>query len=261
MRAFDAAEHAGRRALMVAPHQDDEAFGCGGTLHLLARAGAHVHVVIVARGDGGLDGSARVEQREAESRDGCERLGLSPPAFLRVPTPALREDPGQAARALSGAAGEQRWDLVFLPSPLERHATHRAVLLAGLMADLEAAPGAYWAYGVWDPVPAVADAAEVDVTAARTAKATAMSGYRSQLAERPLAAAMAARDMSQAVFSRVTGPEPRKAVERLLALEGLVAGWDAADADAARALVGAWIAERSAAWAAALWDGASGAPA
>jgi hypothetical protein len=89
-----------------------------------------------------------------------------------------------------------------------------------------------------------------------------MSGYRSQLAERPLAAATAARDMYQAVFSRVTGPEPRKAVERLLALEGLAAGWDAPDAGAARARVGAWIAGRSAAWAAALWGGAlrGGAP-
>ncbi|MHC5210781.1 MAG: PIG-L deacetylase family protein [Planctomycetota bacterium] len=239
---------------MVAPHQDDEAFGCGGTLHLLARAGAHVHVVIVARGDGGVDGGARVEEREAESRQGCEVLGLSQPVFLRVPSQALREDPAAAGRALAAAAGHDAWQLVFVPSPLERHDTHRAVLLAALCAGLDAAPGAWWAYGVWDAIPSVDDVAEVDITPARTAKATAMSGYRSQLAERPLAAAMAARDMAQAIFSRVTGPERRKAVERLLALEDLFAGGPMpADAAAVHARVAGWLGARSSAWAAALW--------
>jgi LmbE family N-acetylglucosaminyl deacetylase len=254
LRIFDPAAHAGRRALMLAPHQDDEAFGCGGTLHLLAKGGAHVHVVIVARGDGGVDGSAAVEQREAESRAGCELLGLPPPVFLRVPSPALRDDPGRTGRALAEAAGSEPWDLVFVPSPFERHDTHRAVLLAALCSGLHATPEAWWAYGVWDPIPAVDEAVEVDITQARTAKATAMSNYRSQLGERPLAAAMAARDMSQAVFSRVTGPEPRRAVERLLGLEGLYAGGRLpADAAAVRTRVAAWSAELCAAWPTRLW--------
>jgi LmbE family N-acetylglucosaminyl deacetylase len=240
---------------MVAPHQDDEAFGCGGTLHLLAKHGAHVHVMIVARGDGGVAGGAGVEEREAESRQGCELLGLPPPGFLRVPSPALRRDPAAAGRALAAAVGPEPWQLVFVPSPLERHDTHRAVLLAALCAGLPAGAAAWWAYGVWDPIPAVDEVAEVDITAARTAKATAMSGYRSQLGQRPLAAAMAARDMSQAVFSRITGPEERKAVERLLPLAGLHAGGALpADLAAVRARLSAWLGARCTAWAGALWE-------
>ena len=57
----------GARALIVAPHPDDEAFGCGGTLHLLARADAHVHVVVLATGQGGVTGGASPEEREAET--------------------------------------------------------------------------------------------------------------------------------------------------------------------------------------------------
>jgi hypothetical protein len=67
---------------------------------------------------------------------------------------------------------------------------------------------------VWDALPAVDDVAEIDVTEARSAKTLAMSAYVSQNRNRSLAAAIAARDMSQATLSRFTGSEPRKAVER-----------------------------------------------
>ena len=36
------------KALVIAPHADDETFGCGGTIYKLAEAGSEVHVVIMA---------------------------------------------------------------------------------------------------------------------------------------------------------------------------------------------------------------------
>jgi LmbE family N-acetylglucosaminyl deacetylase len=221
LKRFDPPAHAGRRALLIAPHQDDEALGCGGTLHLLASAGAHVHVVVVARGDGGVDGGAGMEQREEESRRCCERLGTRPPVFLRVPSAELREDPLGAGRRLREAVGAERPELLFVPSPLERHDTHRATLLAALCADVGAPDAAWWGWGVWDPIPAVEEAAEVDITEARSAKTLAIAAHASQNRARALAAGMAARDMEQAVFARITGDEPRKAVERLLDLSAL----------------------------------------
>ena len=253
MKAFTPREWAGQVVLLVAPHPDDEAFGCGGTAHLLAQAGAHVHVVIAGSGDGGVDGGATGAEREAESLRACELLGTRPPAFLRLASSALRDDPAAAGRALAAAVAGTRVALVLAPSPLERHRTHQAVLLAALLAGAPLAGAAWWGYGVWDALPAVDDVAEIDVTAARSAKTLAMSAYVSQNRNRSLAAAIAARDMAQATLSRFTGSEPRKAVERLLDLSTLAAGPAPADAAAARARVKTWMAERSAAWAAARW--------
>src|SRR5262245_52774318 len=105
VKALDPAAWRGRRVLVVAPHQDDEAFGAGGTAHLAAKAGADVHVVIAARGDGGITGSVTPEVREAESIRCCELLGTRPPVFLRLPSARLREDPLGAGRAATEALG------------------------------------------------------------------------------------------------------------------------------------------------------------
>ncbi|HZM00560.1 MAG TPA: PIG-L family deacetylase, partial [Planctomycetota bacterium] len=215
MRRFAPGDWAGRSVLLVAPHPDDEAFGCGGTAHLLAKAGARVQVVVAGSGHGGVGGAASPDEREDESRRACELLGTLPPVFLRLSSPTLRDDPAAAGRALAAAVGASPCALVLVPSPLERHRTHQATLLAALCAGLPG-DGAWWGYGVWDALPAVDDVAEIDVTEARSAKTLAMSAYASQNRVRSLAAAMAARDMAQATFSRFTGDEPRRAVERLL---------------------------------------------
>jgi LmbE family N-acetylglucosaminyl deacetylase len=253
-RTLDPAAWSGRQVLVVAPHPDDEAFGAGGTAHLAARAGATVHVVVVARGDGGVDGRSDVAVREEESRRCCELLLTRPPLFLRVPSPELRRDPAAAGRALAAAVGATRFDVLLVPSPLERHDTHRACLLAALCADVGAPQAAWWGWGVWSEIPLGPGTVEVDISAARSAKTLAMSAHASQNRGRGLAAGMAARDMSQAALSRITGAEPRKAVERLLDLTAL-AGQRPAPASAAeaRARAARFTAERQAAAAAELW--------
>ncbi len=49
---------AGARAVMVAPHPDDEVLAVGGLLALLARAGAEVRVVAVTDGTASDGGSS-----------------------------------------------------------------------------------------------------------------------------------------------------------------------------------------------------------
>ena len=258
MERLDPSALGGARVLLVAPHQDDEALGCGGTVHLLARAGAQVQPVIAARGDGGIVGGAAVEQREEESRRCCAVLGVAAPLFLRLPSADLRADPWQAGVQLAELAGRAAFDTVLVPSPLERHDSHRATLLAALCSGA-ARPGARWlGYGVWDAIPAWPDALEVDVTAARSAKTQAIAAHRSQNEGRALAAAMAARDMEQAIFARITGPEERRAVERWLDLSELAEPIPR-DAGEAHDRVARWLAAALARWAASLWRAAPGA--
>jgi LmbE family N-acetylglucosaminyl deacetylase len=256
VKSFDPVSCAAAQVLLVAPHQDDEALGCGGTVHLMARAGAAVHVVIAASGEGGIVGGASMEEREEESRRCCRVLGTAPPQFLRVPSAELKADPWLAGRRLAalmdGPPDARRFDLILVPSPLERHDTHRATLLAALCAGV-AAPGTRWlGYGVWDAVPAWQATLEVDITAARSAKTQAIAAHRSQNSGRALAAAMAARDMEQAVFARITGAEERRAVERLMELPAL-SGPPPRDVGEARGRVVAGLADALGEWAAALW--------
>ena len=238
--------------LIVAPHPDDEVFGAGGTLHLAARAGAQVLPVVLADGHGGVDGQAAAAEREAESRRGCSLLGLAEPLFLRLPSAALRGDPTAAGRALAAACGT-RFDVVVVPSPLERHATHRAALLAALCAGLGDSATAWWGWGVWEALPLGRRTFEVDITPARAPKALAMSAHASQ-SGRAFAAGMSARDMSQAIFARATGDEPRRAVERLLDLSALGASMPSPCAAALAAQrVSDWLAIFFAEWADELW--------
>ncbi|MBV4484844.1 PIG-L family deacetylase [Pseudomonas sp. SWRI153] len=72
----------GSRAVIVAPHPDDEVLGCGGIMQLLAAAGRALQLVSVTDGSASHPGSRRwpVERlsvvRPQESAEALRRLGL-----------------------------------------------------------------------------------------------------------------------------------------------------------------------------------------
>jgi LmbE family N-acetylglucosaminyl deacetylase len=116
------------RVLLLAPHPDDEVFGCGGCARLHVIVGAQVDVVVLTDGGGAGD----VIVRAAESRAGCAALGLPTPAFWgyadrNLASPAvLAELTQRVTQTLMG--GEH--DLVYAPSPWEVHPDHRGTARA-----------------------------------------------------------------------------------------------------------------------------------
>lgn len=72
----------GARAVIVAPHPDDEVLGCGGLLQVLAAAGRPLQLISVTDGSASHPGSARwpVQRlsvvRPQESAEALRRLGL-----------------------------------------------------------------------------------------------------------------------------------------------------------------------------------------
>ncbi|WP_432219533.1 PIG-L deacetylase family protein [Pseudomonas kribbensis] len=72
----------GSRAVVIAPHPDDEVLGCGGLLQLLAAAGRTLQLISVTDGSASHPGSYRwpVERlsvvRPQESAEALRRLGL-----------------------------------------------------------------------------------------------------------------------------------------------------------------------------------------
>ncbi len=116
----------GSPVLALAPHPDDEVFGCGAVLVQAARAGAVVRIVVLT--DGGAQGDP--ETRYAESRAAAAGLGLPEPEFWGLADRSL--DPGNASlrRRLADLLGEVRPAVVLVPSTAELHPDHRALAVA-----------------------------------------------------------------------------------------------------------------------------------
>jgi len=129
------------RVLVVAPHPDDEVFGCGGMLAFHARCGAEVRIVVLtdgAAGDpGGLE-SDIARTRIAESRAAGMELGVTDYRFLGYPDGKLAASEG-LVEALRAELAEFEPELVYGPSPQELHPDHRVTSRA-LIAALAGGP-------------------------------------------------------------------------------------------------------------------------
>ena len=174
-----------RRVLALAPHPDDEVFGCGGTLALLASRGATVRVVIAtdsAWGGAFAPGADPVAVRRAESVAAARLLGYEAPSFWGLPDRGLRFDEVLVAR-ISEALRDFAPDLLLAPAPREIHPDHHALGLAALEAARRHG-GALrvWLYEISAPL---APNRLVDIGAVRARKREAMKAFASQLAMRP----------------------------------------------------------------------------
>jgi LmbE family N-acetylglucosaminyl deacetylase len=116
----------GSPLLAIAPHPDDEIFGCGAITHAAARAGREVHIVVVT--DGAAQGDAEV--RRAESREAARRLGTPDPDFWGLSDRGLESDLPELRDRIKHTLQKTRPELVLVPSPAELHPDHRAVGLA-----------------------------------------------------------------------------------------------------------------------------------
>lgn len=123
-----------RRVLVLAPHADDEVFGCGAALASLVASGAAVTVVVLT--DGAADTADAEERRRiaatrlAESRAALGELGGGEVREAGFPDRRLGDDAPRLRAALAREIAAVRPDLVFVPSPVEIHPDHRALAAA-----------------------------------------------------------------------------------------------------------------------------------
>lgn len=165
--------------LVLAPHADDEVFGCGGALAAHVAAGIPVRVVVLTDGMAGGDAPSVVAEREAESRAAAAVLGYPAPEFWRLPDRGLGYGEWLVERLLT-AIHETGADLVYAPSCFEIHPDHRALSMAAVEAVRRAGAGTRLAmYEVG--VPLRPDTL-VDITPYLPAKQEAMACFASQLA-------------------------------------------------------------------------------
>jgi LmbE family N-acetylglucosaminyl deacetylase len=177
------------RALIVAPHPDDESIGCGGTAALLTAAGAEVGVVFATDGEAtrgsDLPPAKLAPRRRDEARRATQLLGIRAPVFLGLPDGALSERTSELSRALTDELRRARPELLLVPSPLEEHPDHRAVNTALFqaaqagqagLAGLHGLHGPFevWGYETSTPLPANRI---VDITSVLAQKEEALAAH------------------------------------------------------------------------------------
>ena len=163
-RVFDAHAYAGRTAILLAPHPDDEIIGCGGTALRLARAGARV---VCVQATDGADGHAlrdfpadvRRTVRLDEARKVAAAAGFATVEFWGVDESHFRATPDLVER-LAALLVRERPALVFTPFLTDSHADHTALsaLLGEALARTDAAAATtdceVLGYEVWGAAPA-----------------------------------------------------------------------------------------------------------
>lgn len=121
--------------LVLAPHPDDEVFGCGGAILRHLAAGDSIKVIIATDSDFGsfVTGAEGIAERRREAEAAARVLGYGSPSFWGLPDRGLVYDEtliGRVREAVeqSGAA------IVYAPSWWEIHPDHCVLAMATVEA-------------------------------------------------------------------------------------------------------------------------------
>ena len=126
-------------ALVIAPHHDDETFGCGGVIALKRQAHIPVNVLVMTDGRqshghiAGVDLNQMIETRKRELLAACEILGVSSDNihFLNLPDQGVYrltpEQHQQAVRQVAELILSLRPQEIYVNHRTDRHPDHEAV--------------------------------------------------------------------------------------------------------------------------------------
>jgi LmbE family N-acetylglucosaminyl deacetylase len=146
------------RAIIFAPHQDDETIGCGGTILRKTALGADVTVVYMTDGcmshssDPSISPLSVANHRKREALSACSRLGINQKniIFLEFPDGQLSKFPEAAAKRVADIIRAVKPSEIFIPYRHDRHADHEATNRVVDAALPEAGQDLdVYEYGVW----------------------------------------------------------------------------------------------------------------
>lgn len=154
-----------KNALVLAPHPDDDCFGCGGVMRQIANSG-EVTVAYLCDGAGGVKldtqkyDDSLIELRKKEAKVSGEILSVKEQVFFGYRDGRLAS--AQAAiKAVSDLIGRTKPDIILVPSFLDNHPDHRAtneILINALTliqknkVYAEQGEVQIWGFEVWQPI-------------------------------------------------------------------------------------------------------------
>lgn len=174
-----------KRVLVLSPHPDDEALGCGGTLCKHVAEGDSVAAIFLTSGEAGGHDNASAEEtgltREDEARTACAALGVTRLEFWRLPDGKLAAHAANIERLVRSLA-EYTPDVVYAPHARDGHPDHCATfeLIRAAASDSRLAMSApeVRLYEVWTPLQRMD--LIIDITPFIEMKLAAIRRYASQ---------------------------------------------------------------------------------
>ncbi len=174
----------GRSALVIAPHPDDEALGCWGTLKLLHEAGTDLTLTFITNGEK-LHGDPSAEvaaARQKEAVSSARLLGCREPLFLDLPDGEIGRYGEEVFQRLAGIIREITPEIVFAPSPIDYHDDHIATSHVALR--LLQASGSF-RLAFYEVYSTLRFNCLVDITGTAELKKRAILNYRTSLYGKP----------------------------------------------------------------------------
>lgn len=181
------------KALVIAPHPDDEVLGAGGTIARLARQGCDVQVCVLTRGHASRFPEAMTAHVRRESAVAHRKLAVSRTHFCDLPAAELDQVPHAELNARLGEIiDEMEPDALFLPFVGDIHLDHQLTFLSAMVAARprhERAPSLVLAYETLSETnwlapgvtPAFIPNFFVDISDTLETKLDAFAAYESQV--------------------------------------------------------------------------------
>jgi LmbE family N-acetylglucosaminyl deacetylase len=174
------------RILVLSPHPDDEAIGCGGVLRQHAMQGDTIRIVFLTSGElggHGLPPEKTRRCREAEAQRSGKILGIDRIEFWRQPDGKLKVTHALVLR-LRKLLKAWRPDAVYVTHPDEMHPDHRAAARLAQLAlsgpSARNSKPALWGYEVWTPILQIDRV--VDISSQMQKKLAAVRSHKTQCA-------------------------------------------------------------------------------
>ena len=123
-----------KKAVIIAPHPDDEILGVGGTIKRLVAEKVNVSLLIVSGHMPPLYGKEIYLKSVNETKKVCKYLGVKEVKFLNIPaTKVNEEETYKLNKSINDFISIKNPDTVFVPFP-DRHIDHRIIFDSSIVA-------------------------------------------------------------------------------------------------------------------------------
>ncbi|MBR9678774.1 MAG: PIG-L family deacetylase [Nanoarchaeota archaeon] len=174
-----------KKILVVAPHPDDEIFGCGGTIKKLSKQN-HITCIYMTSGGPTLQKMEypSPEIIEKEALKASEIIGINKTIFVKLENSKItfKKNDKKTMKKINKIIIEIKPNIIILPAFLENHLDHSAttqLIINSYLENYEA-----WFYGVHTPISLPTHI--IDITKQINVKMNALQAYKKTLLKDPM---------------------------------------------------------------------------